>query len=213
MIDSEDPKGGYLGSGRRDDDPADERLDLMRQVLAAEATWAEPSPGVLEGIVAVIGPRKPDIPATTRNRPRLSPAWGIAAVVVVALFGVLGWLDRPQEGEATLVAMFGTDLAPEAVGTAMVRETPAGWYIRLELSDLAPAPEDAYYEGWVWREGEGVSIGTFHLRGGAEPVALWSGVDPADYPAIWVTLQDEGGGAEASDRVVMKGSFEATSRG
>jgi hypothetical protein len=39
-------------------------------------------------------------------------------------------------------------------------------------------------------------------------VALWSGVSPIDYPAIWVTLQDEGAGPAASDRVVMKGKLE-----
>jgi hypothetical protein len=36
-------------------------------------------------------------------------------------------------------------------------------------------------------------------------VVLWSGVDPEDYPAIWVTLEDEDGDPTASDRVVMKG--------
>jgi hypothetical protein len=37
---------------------------------------------------------------------------------------------------------------------------------------------------------------------------LWSGVDVADYPAIWVTLEDEGAGPEASDRIMMKGRVE-----
>jgi hypothetical protein len=61
----------------------------------------------------------------------------------------------------------------------------------------------------MWNdEGEGVSIGTFHLRGGEEPVILWSGVDPADYPAIWVTREPEDGDPGASDQVVMRGRIE-----
>lgn len=213
MLTPEDRRARYLESGRQAPSPAGERLDLIREVLSSGATWAEPRPGIFEGISAEIGTREPEVEATSRTARRPSAAWGIAAVVVVALFGVLGWLDRPPGDDTVLVAMVGTDLAPDATGTATVTKTPAGWYIRLELDRLSPAPQSAYYEGWVWREGEGVSIGTFHLRGGAEPVALWSGVDPADYPAIWVTLQDEGAGPVASERVVMQGQFEAQPAG
>ena len=204
----EDRRATYLGSGPEAPSPPDDRLDLIRDVLSAEATWAEPLPGTFELIAAEVGAGKPELAVSPKRSPRLSPAWGIAAVLVVALFGFLGWLDRPVEAEGSLVAMTGTILAPEAQGTALVREAPAGWYIRLEIEGLAAAPEDTYYEGWVWRDGEGVSIGTFHLRGGFEPVALWSGVDPADYPAISVTLQDEGAGTAASERVVMRGRIE-----
>lgn len=208
-MNSGDRRDEYLESGRRDLEPPDDRLDLIRQVLSAEATWAEPSPGVLEGISARVGHREPhEAPVVSHRGRRLTTSWGIAAVLIVALFGVLGWINRPTEDTGLLVVMSGTDLAPAAMGTALVRETPAGWYIRLELDGLEPAPEETYYEGWVWREDHGVSIGTFHLRGGLEPVALWSGVDPADYPAIWVTLQDEGAGPAASELVVMRGRIE-----
>jgi hypothetical protein len=87
-----------------------------------------------------------------------------------------------------------------------VKPTDAGWWIRLDVTDLPPAPDGMYYEGWVWSDaGEGVSIGTFHLRGGDAPVVLWSGVPLAEYPSIWVTLEDEEEGPEASDLVVMTG--------
>jgi hypothetical protein len=36
-------------------------------------------------------------------------------------------------------------------------------------------------------------------------VVLWSGVPLAEYPSIWVTLEDEEEGPEASDLVVMTG--------
>jgi hypothetical protein len=91
-----------------------------------------------------------------------------------------------------------------------VRSTDAGWWIRLDVTGLSPAPQGKYYEGWVWSDDDdGVSIGTFHLRGGDAPVVLWSGVPLADYPSIWVTLEDEEGGPEASDLVVLTGRLPA----
>jgi hypothetical protein len=37
------------------------------------------------------------------------------------------------------------------------------------------------------------------------PIVLWSGVPLADYPEIWVTLESEADGPEASDQIVMTG--------
>ncbi len=137
-------------------------------------------------------------------------AWLGAAAAVAAIgasvIGVGALFD--EAAPETVVAVSGTDLMPEAEGVATLQPTGSGWYIRLDLEGLPAAPEGSYYEGWVWSDDEGVSIGTFHLRGEPGPVVLWSGVDVADYPAIWVTLEDEGAGPEASDRVMMKGRVE-----
>jgi hypothetical protein len=125
-------------------------------------------------------------------------------VAVVAL--ILGTLAVLDEERVTVVAMSGTELEVSASGSAAVRPNDAGWWIRLDVTGLPPAPDGMYYEGWVWSDAdEGVSIGTFHLRGGDAPVVLWSGVPLAEYPSIWVTLEDEEEGPEASDRVVMTG--------
>jgi hypothetical protein len=109
--------------------------------------------------------------------------------------------------------MSGTELAPSAAGTASLRPTSSGWYIRLDVSGLPAAPLGSYYEGWVWSDDEGVSIGTFHLRDDSDPVVLWSGVDVAEYPAIWVTLEDEGAGPQASDQIMMKGRLDDLASG
>jgi hypothetical protein len=106
--------------------------------------------------------------------------------------------------------MTGTGLGTGAGGTAAVRPTESGWWIRLDLQGLPPAPTGSYYEGWVWSDdGEGISIGSFHNRGGDDPVILWSGVELAEYPSIWVTLEPEDGVAAASGEVVMKGRMPA----
>jgi hypothetical protein len=207
---SDDTRSEYLATGSGEKPADHDQLDLIRGVLKGNSTWAEPPGGVMEGMLATIS-RDGDTPVQVTN-PR---AWwrrpwlvATAAVAVIALLvvGMFAAFDDPDL--ETVVAVNGTDLAPAATGIATLRPTPSGWYIRLDVSGLPAAPEGSYYEGWVWSEEEGVSIGTFHLRDGAEPVVLWSGVDVAEYPAIWVTLQEEGAGAEASDRIMMKGRIE-----
>ncbi len=207
---SDDTRSEYLATGSGEKPADHEQLDLIRAVLAGNSTWAEPPNGVMEGMLATIsrdgdGPVQVIKPGASWRRPWLV-ATAAVAVITLLVVGATAVFDEPDLD--TVVAINGTDLAPAATGIATLRPTPSGWYIRLDVSGLPAAPEGSYYEGWVWSEEEGVSIGTFHLREGAEPVVLWSGVDVAEYPAIWVTLQDEGAGAEASDRIMMKGRIE-----
>lgn len=190
------------GSGA---DPADQEfLDSVRAALRDEVTWSDPPPEVAALIMD-------DITAGSRPRARPRRAWlGVAVVLGALLFAVVAaaaGVFTSQHEE--VVAMEGTDIERSAIGKATIGATGSGWWIRLQLDGLPPAPEGAYYEGWMWNdEGQGVSIGTFHLRDDDEPVMMWSGVDPADYPSIWVTLEDEDGDPAASDRVVMRGRTE-----
>jgi hypothetical protein len=207
---SEDVRPEYLatGSGER---PADhEQLDLIRGVLAESSTWEEPPEGVVDALLATIAreglsPSADPEGSTSPRRPWLVTAGAVAAISLL-VFGVVSVLNEPIA--ETVVAMTGTDLAPAAAGIATLHPTRSGWYIRLDVSGLPAAPEGSYYEGWVWSDHEGVSIGTFHLRDGADPVVLWSGVEVAEYPAIWVTLEDEGAGPGASDQIMMKGRID-----
>ncbi len=206
---SDDTRSEYLATGLGERPADHDQLDLIRGVLSESSTWEDPPAGVVDGLLATIAreePVSPDRPvaAGPMRRPWLVVAVGVAAVALL----VVGIVSAYEPAAETVVAVNGTDLAPSAAGIATLRPTPSGWYIRLDVSGLPAAPEGSYYEGWVWSEDEGVSIGTFHLRDGAEPVVLWSGVDVAEYPAIWVTLQDEGAGPEASDRIMMKGRIE-----
>lgn len=202
-----DERADYLATGAGPE-PADrDRVDLIREVLATGTTWSEPPPEVADRLITAIGAQTSGEVEPIRRRrraPLVAAAILGAAAVVVLIAGLLGVFSPPEE---EVVAIQGTDLQPGASGEAAIRETDAGWWIRLDLADLPAAETGTYYEGWVWNEdGQGVSIGTFHLRGGDESVVLWSGVDPDHYPAIWVTLEDEDGDPSASDRIVMRGS-------
>lgn len=203
-------RADYLASGAGEP-PADrERLDMIRGILADEAVWSEPPPevgdAVLESIAAASQPVESE---TTTQRKSLRWLAGVAAtaalvIVAVGLYGLF-----TADTDELVVSVEGTELETAASGEATLRPTGDGWWIRLEVQHLPPAQPGTYYEGWVWSDdGDGVSIGTFHMRGEGQAVTLWSGVDPADYPSIWVTLEDEDGDPAASDRVVMRGRIE-----
>ena len=201
-----DERARYLESGSGAEPPDRDQLDALRDILGNGAIWSEPPPEVA-GRVAE------EIVAGARPRPhvRPRPAWLgaaviFAAVMVVVVAAAAGLFADPEE---TVVAMSGTELEEGARAEAAIGATGSGWWIRLDIDGLPPAPEDAYYEGWMWNDsGDGVSIGTFHLRNDAEPVMLWSGVDPAEYPSIWITLEAEDGDPAASEQVVMRGRTE-----
>ena len=133
----------------------------------------------------------------------------MAAVALVAvgfsaaqLTGGDGGRDADVE-----IALAGTDLAPGASADARLIDTDAGVVVLLDVRDLPPAPEGFYYQGWVRNADEGVTIGTFHMRGGDNEIELWSGVPLEDYPVITVTLQREGDGPASSGDVVLRGEI------
>ena len=171
----------------------DDRSERARELLASDAVWAE-SPDVLDDVLAEIEPPRRQIP---------SWQWIAAAAAVVAVVGVGSVvIDRPDPPDFTLA---GTELAPAAEADVRVVETPAGVVLRLEIAGLDPAAPGSYYQGWVLSDDAAVSVGTFHMRGGDGSVAFWSGVDPADYPELIITRQDEMAGPARSDQVVMTG--------
>ena len=204
---TEDSRAQYLASGTPEGGESQDRLDLIRDVLSADATWAEPPPQVADGLLAALAAEAIPMPHAKEAR---SGHWplvlaGAGSLVAIAAL-VLGTINVIQDERSSVVAMSGTELEAAALGEAEFGPNGAGWWIRLDVTGLPPAPEGSYYEGWVWSDdGDGVSIGTFHLRGEDMPIVLWSGVPLADYPSIWVTLESEADGPEASELIVMKG--------
>jgi len=213
---TDETRAHYLASGAGESSDDLDRLDLIRDVLRGDSTWTEPPPQVLEAVLSALDQNRPapalgSVGVEERRWPLLTAVIGSAVALIALVLASLSVIDATTA--ETLVAMTGTELQPAATGRAAIHPTGSGWWIRLELADLPPAPEGSYYEGWVWNdEGEGVSIGTFHMRdGGADPVVLWSGVDMDSYPSIWVTLEPEDEGPEASGHVVMTGRLPESS--
>ena len=197
-----DKRARFVEQGSEGDDP---RSDAVRRALGDPVTWDEPPHTIADGVLA--GIKAGDNPLFHTGR---RPTWrrfGLAAAAVTVVILLLGFLG--SSGPDAVVNLAGTELEPSASGRALLEPTDAGWSIRLELQDLPPADEGFYYEGWVWSDqGDGVSIGTFHLRDGSHPLNMWAGVDVEAYPSIWISLQAEGEGNEVSDRIVMVGRLE-----
>lgn len=136
-----------------------------------------------------------------------SAALGAAAalILVAGIFGItrLG-ADQPD----LEVALAGTELAVDATAVAEISELDEGTLITLTVEDLPPAEPGTYYEAWLRKDAEvGVSAGTFHLRDGSGPIALWAAVSPDEYPLLTVTIQPEAQ-AESSGRVVLKARLD-----
>ena len=67
---TEDSRAQYLASGATEGGESHERLDLIRDVLSTDATWAEPPPQVADGLLAALAVEA--IPGPAMNQ---QPIW------------------------------------------------------------------------------------------------------------------------------------------
>lgn len=185
------------------DASTDAALAPFAPLLRDEATWVEPPADLFERIVADTRTTSTTPVATVTP---LAPAIMFGAGFLV---GIARDDDPPASAEDELVAqlaLVGTEAAPTAHAVVDVFDRGAGYAFILRTEGLDPAPDGEYYEGWLSSTvGGDVSIGTFHMRGGDGTVVLWSGVDVADYPLLFVTRR--AAGSLADDPVVMTGEF------
>lgn len=199
----DDQRAEYLATGQGHPSGQSGDMEGIRAALYDANTWSVPPEEVQQEVLSEIRSKSADQPKESVWGPWVPRLAAVAAIALLAIGLMALW------PAGTPVDLIGTEIAPEASGVAFLDPTGAGWEIRVELADLPPAEAGSYYEGWVWSdEGEGVSIGTFHLRNANKAVTLWAGVDVKDYPSIWISLQQEGEGNSVSDEIVMRGRFE-----
>ena len=178
------------------------RLAELRSVLGSDFVWEEPPDDLRDRIIG-------DIQGSGPSRNRWLWAVAAAAVLVLGTVGIMNLLDEEIPPSVATVALAGTELAPDASGTAELIPTPNGWAIAFDATGLPPAAAGTYYEAWVNNGQQGVAVGTFHMRGDEPtPIALWSGVDLREYRTINVTIQTEGEGPQPSGIVVMSGTAD-----
>lgn len=176
--------------------------DPIGQPVVDSATEA-PAPETSAPEVAV-----PDnvIPISRARHWFGSVAAGVAAAVLV--IAGFAFVNRSDDPAGVVLALEGTDLAPSATAEASIAPLGSGTRIIIDVSGLPPAEPGTYYEAWMRKDAAiGVSAGTFHLRSGDGAIELWSGVLPADYPLITVTIQNEAQ-SESSGVVVLKGLLD-----
>lgn len=168
---------------------------VVRETPVTEQPWAA-RPAQDEALAEVV-------PISTVRRWAGPIVAGIAAALAMLVGASFFAGDDDRSGVD--LALEATELAPGAEGVVEIIDTPNGTVLRLDVSGLAPAPEDTYYEAWLRKDAEvGVSAGTFHLRGGGGEIELWAGVTIEDYPLFTVTIQPEAQ-VESSGQVVLRG--------
>jgi anti-sigma-K factor RskA len=132
---------------------------------------------------------------------RAAPAWGIAALALIALLVLsnLWWWQRTTDGRPQItpggmqvIAMAGTEAAPAAVGTLVI--SGDGEYGTLVVDGLPPLDKDHQYQLWLIRDGQRTSGGMFsvNLEGYG---ALWiASPEPlSSYPDFGITIEPQGG--------------------
>ena len=189
-------------------------LGLLAELLATPATWVEPSAGLEDSIVdAVLNDEPVDATVTdiadrrrrTGRRPRLMTA---AAAAVAAIAIVVGSFVASSGGPspAFTAALAPTGPAPRAHGSAEVVRNDGGFRITLDATGLEQLPAGMYYEAWL-KDAAGtlVPIGTFSSSD--EYVTLWSGVSPATFTTLTVTVEKADNVQASSGQVVLRGAI------
>jgi anti-sigma-K factor RskA len=204
-----------LAGDRADELTPDEaaELPLLAALLADRATWAEPSPSLEHDIVrAVVNdqPRPQNVVELhggrrTRWRTRLiAPA--AAAVAVIAI--VVGSVVATSGGgsPAFTADLASTGLIPGAHASVEVTHNNGGFRVVLDASDLPRRPDGSYYEAWLKNaDGTLVPIGTFSSSD--EYVTLWSGVSPAVFTTLTVTVEQADNVQASSGQAVLRGEI------
>ena len=184
------------------------RIGELSDILGSDIVWEDPPPDLGNRIAAEI--------AGTSPRPASFWLWAAAAAVILvaATVGVVNLVEESPPPAVAVISLAGTGLTPDASGSADLIPTPNGWAIAFDAVGLPPADSGTFYQAWVNNGQDAVAVGTFHMRGDEPtPIALWSGVDLAEYRTLNVTIQDEGAGPESSGILVMTGTAEPFDEG
>ena len=158
------------------------------------------------------------------SSPRI--AWVVTAAAVVALLvsnlywgSVVTQSGREISAQATVVALLvqghtvtlqADRLAPDAIG--FFRFDPSGSVAILEVSDLPQPPQGMVYQLWLIREGLRDSGGLFTVDEQGHGVCIVKATRPlAEYQAIGITVEPEGGSPGPTSPRVISGRLEPSS--
>ena len=127
-----------------------------------------------------------------------------AAVIAVALTGVLLLRDTGTPQRRFDVALSATELAPGASGDASMVKTDSGWEIHLQATGLPRLDNGAFYQAWL-RNADGVLVPIGSFNEGTD-VTLWAGVSPETFSTFTITKETADGNQDSSGQRVMSGS-------
>lgn len=145
----------------------------------------------------------------------VSPAWGVATVVllVVSVVSNFLWWQQSNRHEPTgatdamqVVALVGTEAAPDAVGTLVI--SGDGEYGTLVVDGLPALDQAHQYQLWLIRDGQRTSGGVFSVNEEGYGALLISSEAPlSSYPSFGITIEPEGGSPGPTGHKVLGGSL------
>lgn len=201
-------------------DPAEAaELPLLAGLLADPSTWVEPNVGLEEDIVRAVAnaeltPTPAAPPSETdahrrhvaRGRTIVLSALAAAAAVLIVVAAVA--TIRGGTSSDFDVALNGTELAQGANASGRVAENESGFRITLDARGLPQLGANEYYQAWLKNAaGTLVPIGSFSSSD--DQVTLWSGVSPANFPTMTVTIEAADNDQASSGRRVLEGELRA----
>jgi anti-sigma-K factor RskA len=187
-------------------------VSLLADLLADPSTWAEPRPELEDSVLdaVMMAPAEPANVVPMRRRAGGSGWWRAAVAAAAGIVIVVGAFVVTRGGsdpdfESELAA---TELAPMAGGSVDITQNAGGFRVTLDARGLPPLPAGEYYQAWL-KDASGtlVAIGTFSTSD--DIVTLWSGVSPADFPTMTVTIESADGEQASSGRVVLAGQVRS----
>ena len=203
-----------ITGGRSDTLEPHEAADVpfLAALLADRAAWAEPRASLEHDVIQAVLDDEPSRSNVTdmsgrRRRTNRRPRIMIPAAAAVAAVAILvGSLIAGSGGTSpTFTAQLSaTGLVPGARASADIVRNNGGFRFTLDARGLAVLPEGEYYEAWL-KDAAGtlVPIGTFSSSDAQ--VTLWSGVSPATYSTLTVTIEAPDNNQGSSGKVVLRG--------
>lgn len=144
----------------------------------------------------------------TLRRPHRRAWLGIAAAVVLGLVIGGGLLLSERDGDNVVASTVLTNeglspLGAESSGNAEIIRRGDSYWLHLDLSNVPDEPT-SYVEVWlIDRQVEGmISLGPFHGDG---DYVIPSGVDPAEYPIVDVSIEPADGVPTHSGVSIVRG--------
>jgi len=203
-------RGGALGP----DEAAE--VPLLSDLLADPSTWAQPRADLEDAVVQAVAtaerasvarhePRASRRTAAHRRNVVLSALAAAAAVLVV-----IAAVTTIRGGTTTdfTAQLNGTELALGASATGDITRNDSGFRITLDARGLPGLGANEYYQAWLKNAaGTLVPIGSFSSSD--DQVTLWSGVSPADFPTMTVTVEAADNQQGSSGRRVLEGQVQA----
>jgi len=150
---------------------------------------------------------RPVTPVTTLRRPK-HRAW-LAAAAVIAVVAIGGWLlarGRTNDDVLASTALSNEGLSPlgaDSSGTAEIIRHDGSYRLHIDLHGVPNEPS-SYVELWlIDPEVKGmISLGPFHGDG---DYVIPSGVDPAKYPIVDVSIEPADGVPTHSGVSIVRG--------